>query len=364
MKIKFADLPIVLLLSSLIVLSLVYLKSILVPIVLAILLSVAIAPWVGFLISRKVPKILAAILGISLIIGIFSAVVYLIVLEFGDLTERQELIMKKMSVYNDQIIHHFSGSKIGESFLKIYKKEVSTEEYLSKIFESTSSSISTSMGMLVNALLIPIYMFFFLTQSDFFVNSFRKIFKRFDTDEYTHLMENSKHAIQSYFKGFLKVTLIMALLNFLGLTVIGIENALFYSFLAAMLTVVPYIGVIIGSLLPAFIALVTKDSAWSAFAVIGWMSFVQFLEGNLITPKIVGDQLKINPFMVIVFLLIAGKIWGVVGLVVAIPMAAVFQEVCKHVPGLESLSYLIGSFPGQKTKQKSLPKDKLLTEVS
>jgi predicted PurR-regulated permease PerM len=92
-------------------------------------------------------------------------------------------------------------------------------------------------------------------------------------------------------------------------------------------------------------ALVTKDSAWYALGVIGWMSLVQILEGNFITPYIVGDQVKINPFMVLVFLLTAGKVWGVIGLMVAIPMAAVFKQICYHVPALNSVRYLMNPFP-------------------
>ena len=77
---------------------------------------------------------------------------------------------------------------------------------------------------------------------------------------------------------------------------LGIGNPFFFGFLVALLLLIPYIGVIIGSLLTAVIALATKDSAWYAIGVIGVFGFIQFLEGNFITPKITGSKVSVNAF--------------------------------------------------------------------
>ncbi|WP_131458480.1 AI-2E family transporter [Jiulongibacter sediminis] len=355
-RLKKENLPGVLIAVSLIVLVLVYLKSILIPLILALLLSVAVAPAVNWLKSKGWNKIVASFTGIALVALIFSFLSYLIISELGEFNDRQDQIMNKMAHYNNLLIEKFRGNRIGESLVRIYKKEVTTEEYLTEFFENSSGSLQASFDFIVNVALIPIYMFFFLVYSDFFIFGIRRMFKDFDTSNYIKLIDSSKRAIQSYFQGFVKVTLILAVLNCIGLYIIGVENALFYGVFAALLCIIPYIGIFIGSLLPAFMALITLDSPWYAVAVIGWMSFVQFLEGNFITPFVVGDKVKINPFMVLIFLLIAGKIWGIPGLVVAVPMAAVFKQICEHVPFLAPLGSLMHSFPEdpEKTKNKRL----------
>lgn len=355
-RLKKENLPGILIAVSLIVLVLIYLKSILIPLILALLLAIAVAPAVNWLNSKGWEKTPASIAGISLVVLIFSFLSYIIIAELGDINDRQEEIMNKMSHYNNLLIEKFRGNRIGESLVRIYKKEVTTEEYLSQFFENSSGSLQASFDFLVNVALIPIYMFFFLVYSDFFIFGIRRIFKNFDTSNYIQLIDSSKKAIQSYFQGFIKVTVILAVLNCIGLYVIGVENALFYGVFAALLCIIPYIGIFVGSILPAFMALITLDSPWYAVAVIGWMSFVQFLEGNLITPNIVGDKVKINPFMVLIFLLIAGKIWGIPGLIVAVPMAAVFKQICEHVPFLAPIGSLMHSFPEnpEKSKKKSL----------
>ncbi|MGR3810888.1 AI-2E family transporter [Jiulongibacter sp. NS-SX5] len=350
---KKEKLPGILIAVSLIVLVMIYLKSILIPLIIALLLSVAVAPVVTFLKDKGWSRTLASLVGIAIVALVFSILSYMIMSELGNITDRQDEIMDKMSHYNNMLIEKFRGSRFGESLISTYKKEITTEEYLGQLFENSSSSLQASFDLIVNIALIPIYMFFFLVYSDFFIFSIRRIFKGFDTSEYIELIDGSKKAIQNYFQGFIKVTLILAVLNCLGLFVLGIENALFYGVFAALLSVIPYIGVFIGSLLPAFMALITKDSAWYAVGVIGWMSIVQFLEGNLITPNVVGDKLKINPFMVLIFLLVAGKIWGVPGLMVAIPIAAVFKQICEHVPFLSPLSSLMSSFPEEPGRENN-----------
>ncbi|MCR9062404.1 MAG: AI-2E family transporter [Cytophagales bacterium] len=351
-KIKRSDLPAVLIICTLVVVALIYLKSILIPIVIAILFAVAVEPLVRFLTKRNFNRGLASMLGVLSILVVFLSLSYIIFVQIGKLSSRQELITEKMSYYNNKIIKRVSTNELGEKLVKVYQKEITTEEYLSSIFNNASGSINASFDFLINLVLIPIYMFFFLMYPKFFLKSILKTLEAFDRTEFSEMIDSSQKALQSYFAGMAKVIGILAILNSAGLLVLGIEDAIFYGILASVLSVIPYIGIFIGSLLPAFIALITKDSAWYSVGVLAWMSLVQILEGNFITPKVIGKQININPFMVLLFLLIAGKIWGVPGLIVAIPMAAVFKEICGYVPGLKPLCMLMGTFPEEQKSQR------------
>ena len=123
---------------------------------------------------------------------------------------------------------------------------------------------------------------------------------------------------------------------------LGIGNPLFFGFLAALLLLVPYIGVIIGSLLPAIIALATKDSAWYAFGVIAVFGFIQFLEGNFITPKITGSKVSVNAFVVIASLVLFSMLWGITGMILALPITATLKILFDNTPGYEAYGFLIG----------------------
>ena len=158
---------------------------------------------------------------------------------------------------------------------------------------------------------------------------------------------------RNYLLGLTKVIFIVGTLNTIGLLILGITNPIFFGFLAAILLLIPYIGILIGSLIPAVIALATKDSAWYAFGVIAIFGFIQFLEGNFITPKITGSKVSINAFIAILSFILFSMLWGVEGMIVALPITATIKIVFDNVPKYQAYGFLIGE-PVDKDLQSSI----------
>src|SRR5690606_11762606 len=123
--------------------------------------------------------------------------------------------------------------------------------------------------------------------------------------------------------------------------------------LAALLMLLPYIGIAIGSILPALFALAVKDSAWYALGVVAWFQFVQFLEGNIITPNIVGSKVSINPLMAIIGILLGGMLFGLAGLILALPLLATLKVIFDASPQTEALGFLIGEPEKDHLKRNS-----------
>src|SRR5690606_16822040 len=156
------------------------------------------------------------------------------------------------------------------------------------------------------------------------------------------ILNNIYDVVQNYLVGLITVMGIVAVLNTIGLIVMGISYAWFFGILAALLMLIPYIGIAIGSILPALFAIATKDSAWYAIGVIIWFQVVQFLEANLITPNIVGSKVSINPLMSIVGLLLGGMLFGLAGLILALPLIAITKVILDSIPSLSHFGFLIG----------------------
>ncbi|MEM1124742.1 MAG: AI-2E family transporter, partial [Bacteroidota bacterium] len=128
-----------------------------------------------------------------------------------------------------------------------------------------------------------------------------------------------------------------------GLLLIGIKYAFFWGFLAAFLAIVPYIGTFIGGFLPFAYAMATSDSYVQPALVVLLFGTVQVLEGNIITPKVVGSSVKINPLAAILALVTGGFIWGIGGLILAIPIIAILRVVMAEIDFLKPLSALLSS---------------------
>jgi predicted PurR-regulated permease PerM len=202
--------------------------------------------------------------------------------------------------------------------------------------------LSQSSSLLSDLVLIPIYIFFFLYYRTFFRTFIYKAYRSKSKAFINSILKKIYEIQQNYLLGLIKVIIIVGCLNSLGLLFLGISNPFFFGFLAALLLLIPYIGVIIGSLLPAIIALATKDSAWYAFGVIAIFGFIQFLEGNFITPKITGSKVSVNAFVVITSLLLFSMLWGITGMILALPITATLKILFDNTPGYEAYGFLIG----------------------
>ena len=162
-----------------------------------------------------------------------------------------------------------------------------------------------------------------------------------------------ENVVKGYISGLLLVTIIVAVLNSVGLLVLGIDHAIFFGILSGLLTIIPYIGIFIGAFLPVVMALLTKDSLWYPAGVIIVFSVVQFLEGNFITPRITGSKVSVNALAAIVALLIGGKIMGIAGMILAVPALGIIKILLSHTTHLKHFVILIEDSPIEKVEDEN-----------
>jgi predicted PurR-regulated permease PerM len=122
---------------------------------------------------------------------------------------------------------------------------------------------------------------------------------------------------------------------------LGIEHALLYGMLTAFMTIIPYVGILISALLPISAAIITKDSMWYPIGIIGVFGFVQYLEANVIFPRVVATQLNVSTWATLVAIIVGTTIWGVAGMILFIPFVAIFKIVTDHVEDWKALNVLL-----------------------
>ena len=217
---------------------------------------------------------------------------------------------------------------------------------LNKTLENSSAYFSSvtyfTTNLISQFLLILLFSFFLLYLRVFFLEFFYKVFASSEKLLIDDTMQKIYAVIQNYLSGLLKVICIIGALNSIGLWALGIESPLFFGFLGGLMVVIPYIGILIGATLPLIVALVTKDSYWYAVGVLGVFLFVHILEGNVITPYVVGSKVSLNPLVAIFSLLLFGKLWGLSGLVLALPVTAICKIMFDLLPGFKAVGFLLG----------------------
>jgi len=289
-----------------------------------------------------VPRIGSILLSILSLFVVIVVLVYVVSLQIGSFAEELPRITEKAETILDQTL------TMGERYLNISRSQQVSEakKYLINALSEGRAvllnTLVTTTGAISTFILIPLYIFFFLLYRDFFRRFFHKAISNVPNDELNALLKKIYEVIQSYLSGLFLVILIVGVLNSIGLLILGIPHAIFFGFLAGFLILIPYIGILIGSVLPALLAVVTMDSPWYAVGVIGVMSFVQFLEGNFITPNIVGSKVSVNPLAAIVALFLGGQLWGLAGLILALPVTAILKVVFDTIPSMEPYGFLLG----------------------
>jgi len=309
-------------------------RDIVIPIIFAGLISIVMLPLVRRMEQRGIPTALAITLVLLLTIVALGLLIWLVVVQIMNLVADLPDLQVRFENYVDQLSklarQNFGMSRTEQNkMINDAMKAVST--YLGDLLISTSNTISTLIQ-------IPIYIFLFLIYRDKFRNFFLQLLPG-NTE--LSWKTDIERVIKGYVSGLALVTLIIGALNTVGLLIVGIEHAIFFGMLSGLLTIIPYVGIIIGAAFPVVIALITKDSVWYAIGVISVFSIVQFLEGNFITPRITGSKVSINALAAIVALLIGGKILGVSGMIMAVPALGVLKVILNHSPHLRPFVILL-----------------------
>lgn len=341
----------VLISSVIIIYGLFMLKDLLIPLAFAGIFALLLLPVCQFLEKWRFPRWLAITVSILLMLGILILLFYLVYIQIMDFEEiLPQLSEKAEKFYADLQTFIRKNFHINRT-----QQRVEGKKYLTEFLKSNSSilgnTLSTTTGLLGNLTLIPLYIFLLLLYRDFIRAFFYKAFKSVSNHRVNVVLMKIKSVVIDYMVGLIMVIGIIGILNTVGLYILGIDHAIFFGFLASFLVLIPYIGIAIGSLLPILFALITKDPL-HAVGVASLFATIQFLEGNFITPYIVGSKVSINSMAAIISLIIFSSLWGMGGLVLALPLTAIIKVVFDSVEALRPYGFLLGDADHIDVKSK------------
>ncbi len=318
---------------ALVITALILTKDIILPILFAALFSVVLLPLTKRL-EKKTGRIFSIIITLLCAILVVALFTWFVVAQLTSLVNSLPDLENKFYTQVNVI-----SSSLSEEF------NISTEEQGQLLKEGIKNLSHNAAALLVSTsylvyffIQVPIYIFLFL----FYRNRFKDFLLALKPTSDLKWKDEIQGVVRHYISGLGLVVFIAGVLNSIGLLILGIQNAIFFGFLSGLLTMIPYVGIAIGATLPTILALITKDSSWYAVGVVCVHMFVQFLEGNFITPKITGSRISINALAAIIALLVGGKIWGIAGMILAVPAVGILKIVLSYSKELKPLVILLG----------------------
>lgn len=316
-------------------------RSLFIPLSFALLISLILYPVCKWMERKGINFNLA--IGISLIAVTFllASLFFLLfsqILEFSN--EWQSLETKLEGTLNQLSIFLTDQFGINEEKQLSYIKNTlnNSGSQIFYLLKDTLYSLSESLFYL---LIVPVFSALILFYRQLLVEALYHLFPLDKTEMIHEIIVETIHEYYKFIKGMLVVYVIVGILNSIGLAIIGVPYPFLFGFTASILTFIPYVGIMVSSLLPITVAWITFNSIWYPLGVIAVFTLVQVLEAYIIFPYAVGSRLKINTLAVLVMIIAGGILWGAAGMILFIPFISLVKLIADRTESLKSLSLLL-----------------------
>jgi predicted PurR-regulated permease PerM len=326
-------------------------QSIIVPIIGSTIISILLSPIVDFLINKKFNSILS----IALVITFFTAISILIAVLLSSqisnfVSALPKIIDKFYQTLNSSVLwssHRFNVSE------EVLNKFISDTKI--KIINSSGSLIGSTIYSIGNVfftlLLIPVYVFLLLFYKLLILDFIRNVFGKTNHIEVDKIINSTKVIIQRYLIAIMLEVVFIAVLNSVGLLIIGIDYAIVLGILCAFLNIIPYLGGLVSMIILMVVAFATKDSfSYSVYVMLVFL-IIQFIDNNFLLPRLVASKVSINELISVIAIIVGGEIWGITGMFLSIPLVGIIKVICDNVTSLKPWGLLLGN---------TLPKTKIV----
>ncbi len=316
-------------------------KSFLIPVAASIILSLAIYPLVVFL-ERKMPRVLAILLSLFFIMLVLSSIITLVGFQISSFVSELPAISRKLEALLLSL-QDFIDTKLQidpERQFSMLKDNIMS--FFDTGINIVGTTINVTSGIAFYVGIMPVYIFFMIYYREIWANFLIEISPLNRQELTAEILGKMSVVIRSYVGGMLLVMVIVCILNTIGFAIIGLKYALFFGAVIAFLAIIPYFGIMIGSVLAVLYSLISQDSLWQPIGVLIVNATVQFLEGNFITPTIMRSQVQLNPLVAIIGLLFGGFLWGGMGMIMSIPTLAILKMVFDSIDSFKPFGRLMG----------------------
>ena len=318
-----------------------YAEPIMVPLLFALLLAMLLNPLVSGFMRWHVPRIPAIAIAVLLAMLALVGLAYFILTQAMHFSETLPQLNEKLETLGKE------GQRWAQETFNMRRSEVNDaiekvkDEGMAKGGSMVGKTLTTVGTLFGFFFLLPVFTFLLLLYKGLLINFTCKLFPPADQPVLGEVLGETKGVVQSYLVGLMLEAGIVTALNWVGLMVIGVEYALLLAVIGAVLNLVPYIGMIIATIIPVVIALATMEPSAALWVLLLYAS-VQFVDNNFIVPKVVASRVQLNALVSILVVMIGGALWGIPGMFLSIPITAILKVIFDRVPALEPFGYLLG----------------------
>lgn len=322
------------------------------PFVIGGILATLFLPFCNWMEKKKIPKEMAVFLCFFTLALFFSGLIALLSWKISevinDITLLKEKAIDTAAYIQKYIFNHFNIS-IEEQF-KILKEEKPSYSSIMQIILSSLAIILT------NLILVTAYFLFLLYYRSHIKQFILKLTAVSEQKAMEQIIHKVANVSQQYLVGLSKMIVCLWIMYYIGFSFLGLENAFFFAILCGFLEIIPFVGNITGTALTILITAMHGGNLALLGGIILTYGIIQFIQGWLLEPLMLGPQVKINPLFTIIALVLGELLWGIPGVILAIPLTAMIKIICDHIETLKPYGFLIGEIERKKSTNSSFLK--------
>lgn len=314
------------------------LRDILVPVSFAVIFAILLNPLVTRFKKAGMSNFFSITIAMLIAIVVFGSILYFLSFQIIGFGDNLPIIKSKFTTLLHDL-QHWLQSKFG---LGIKKQVEFVNESMNNSKALVGQTVGTAIGTIIIIFLLPVYIFLLLFYKTLILNFLYEVFSEENTKQVGDILNQTKTAIQSYMVGLLVEALIVAIMNSIALMILGVDYAILLGVIGAILNMIPYIGGIVAIAMPVLMATITKDGFSTQIGVIIAYTIIQFIDNNILVPRIVSSKVQINALFSVIIVLLGGALWGVAGMFLSIPAVAIIKIIFDRIDDLKPWGKLLG----------------------
>ncbi len=331
------------------------LRSVLLPFFVAVMFSFIFQPVVTFLKSKKIPtavSLLVVLLSLALVLFLVGLLLYSSARSFTTAFDRYEDRIESIGQSATDGLRQLVEEPLG---VDIDELDVSELFQVSTITSMVSSGVGTFFNFVANAFLVILFMLFLLGSSGDLDIKLKRAYPDEVAQRISGVAQNVSKQVRQYLAAKTLVSAITGFLIFLVLLIFGVDFPVFWGFMAFLLNFIPNIGSLVAVIFPFLLSLLQFDTLTIPILAFILMQVVQTVMGNVVDPKLMAFSLNLSPLLVLVSLIFWGWLWGITGMILAVPLTAMIKIFFENIEPLRPIAVLMGGPITPKKKKVKAP---------
>lgn len=316
-------------------------RQFLIPIAISALLAMLLVPLSRWIENKSIPRTLASLLCLLFLLSILGGIIYLVSWQASGISENLYQLSNRIEKIIEDI-RQFIVENIGittETQMQWMNRQPTSG---SGAIGIAGSLLSSLMSIMVKCILVLVYVFLFLSSRSHIKKFILMLVPATDVKETEKIISDAGKVSQKYLSGLGMMIAILWLMYGIGFSIVGVKSAIFFAVLCGLLEIIPFIGNLTGTSLTVLMVISQGGSNGMVLGVFITYMMIQFIQTYILEPLVVGSEVNINPLFTILVLVLMEILWGIPGMIMAIPILGIVKIICDHIEPLKPFGYLIG----------------------